>query len=237
MRSAAETEIRDAVVARLRAIRPGARICHEVNVTTFVHQNRMDLLAVDVGEIIAVEIKSERDEMKRATAQIPAMKSVSHHALIALHECHLVEHETNEWAAHYGKLDGKHYQRRPPPEAKGADAVWVFPECQRCPNGDSEVGLWRAPERRLEATLPSAAVDLLWRDELAELCGVLRVSAHRRSTMREMASALRWHCTGKELTLGVCSVLRRRKFAEADPPIDGKAAAPTRFDSTEHAMI
>lgn len=129
MRSAAEQELRDAVVARLRRWRPRARICHEVNCGSF-GPNRIDVMAVDIDEIIAVEIKSEKDKLDRAPKQISSMSNVAHHVVVALHEVHLIEQETNRWAAHYGRLDGKHYLSVIPPEAKGA-IPWVYPEAPR----------------------------------------------------------------------------------------------------------
>ena len=218
-RSAAETEIRESVVARLRLLRPSARICHEVNVSSF-GPTRMDLIAVDTDELIAVEIKSAKDVMKRAETQIRNMNAVAHHTIIALHEVHLVEQETNEWAAHYGRRDGKHYLQDVPPEAKLASLTWAYPERSRSPAGlDYHTGTWREPERRYLTSLPSPALDMLWRDELAWLCGTLRVSCAKRATMTDMLRELRWHCNGKELTRGICVALRRRKFAEADDAI------------------
>lgn len=217
MRSTAEQEIRDAVVARFRAIRPSARICHEVNCGVW-GPNRMDLMAVDVSEIIAVEIKSERDTIKRGPKQLEAMAGVAHHSIIALHEVHLVEHETNEWAASYSKADRKYYRRDVPDSLRSA-IPWVYPEYDRGVNYSGDVGMWRHPPSRMEHALPSSALHLLWRDELAALCDQLRVSRGKRSNMQEMVRALWWHATGKELKRGICAALRRRQFAEADAAI------------------
>ncbi len=217
MRSSAEQELRDAVVARLRKLRPNARICHEVNCGVW-GPNRMDVMAVDVAEIIAVEIKSEKDTITRGPKQLQAMSGVAHHSIIALHEVHLEERVTNEWAAHYCKPDRQHYLRGVPECLTGA-IPWVYPERQRAAGWNDDVGMWRAPEPRMEYALPSSAIHLLWRDELAALCDALRVSRGKRSNMQEMIRALWWHATGKELTRGICAALRRRKFAEADAAV------------------
>lgn len=218
MRSTAEQEIRDAVVSRLRERRPGARICHEVNCGIW-GPNRMDLIAVSKDEIIAVEIKSERDTLKRAVKQLGSMGTVAHWSVLALHEVHLVEKPTNEWAAHYGKMDGQHYLRDIPEQASGSIS-WVYPERERSAHGyDYNTGLWRMPEHRMGSALPSSALHLLWRDELAWLCDHLRVSRGKRANMTDMTRALWWHATGRELTEGICAALRRRKFAEADAAI------------------
>lgn len=227
MRSAAEQEIRDAVVERLRKLRPRARICHEVNVNG-QWSNRIDLLAVDEAELIAVELKSEKDTLKRANDQISAMQTVAHHIILALHERHLVEAETNRHAAHYSKIDRTFWMRKIPDEIRLrlGDMAWVYPEYQRSPQGyDLNTGMWREPERCYERVLPHDAINMLWREELLELCGKLRISVGKRPNMTEMIRALRWHANGRELTAGICSALRRRKFAEADDPAQLRAAA------------
>jgi len=223
-RSPAEAEIRDAVVARIRERRPNARIIHEINVSTY-GPNRIDVLAVDRAEIIAVEIKSAKDKLDRLPAQVEAMRGVAHHTVAALHEKFLIEQEPNQWAAHYER-DGKLYLRRVPDGINDAE-VWVYPEVRRAMSSADHDGMarWRFPDQRVETSLPSAALDMLWRDELFGLCGALRVSATRRSDMGSMKAALRWHCNGKELTRGVCAMLRARQCVEADPEIVERIAA------------
>lgn len=219
-RSADEGEIRTAVVERLRLHRPSARIIHEVNVSSF-GPNRIDVLAVDTAEIIAVEIKSKRDKLDRLPAQVEAMKGVAHHVIAAIHEKFLVEVATHEKAQHYQR-DGVFYMRTLPEGWKWSVEGWVFPERRRCINPDwphDSLERWHLPAQRLDAPLPAGALDLLWRDELFWLCGTLRVSAGRRATMSDMVEALRWHCTGKELTRGICAALRQRVCVEADAPI------------------
>lgn len=220
MRSAAEQEIRNAVVARLRQLRPSARICHEVNCGPW-GPVRIDVVCVDITEIIAVEIKSERDVLKRAEKQLAHMGLVAHHSILALHECHLVERETNPYAAHYGRLDGKHYRMALPDGLKRDGLIaWVYPEQQRGAEYDLGEGMWRHPEPRITLALPNTALHLLWRDELAWLCDLLQVPRGKKSNMSEMVRALWWHCTGAELTKGICAALRMRKFAEADAPVE-----------------
>ena len=80
-RSDAEGEIRDAVVQKLRMIRPNARIMHEINILNGV--NRVDVMAVDVAEIISVEIKSEKDKLARLADQMAAMRRVLQVAVAA----------------------------------------------------------------------------------------------------------------------------------------------------------
>ncbi|MBX4889794.1 NERD domain-containing protein [Rhizobium bangladeshense] len=227
-RSSSEAEIRDAVVARIRERRPDARIIHEINVSSH-GPNRMDLIAVDRAEIIAVEIKSAKDKLDRLEAQVKAMRGCAHHVVAAIHEKFMVERVTNDMAAHYQR-GGEFYRRDIPEDIRwGQATVWVFPEIWRSMASKQEGGYdfdatWRFPEKIIQTPAPAGAIDLLWRDELYELCGQLRVSATRRSTMPEMVSSLRWHCNGKELTLGICRALRARACTEADAPMYEAAA-------------
>jgi hypothetical protein len=219
-RSPAEAEVRDAVVAHIRAHRPSARIIHEINVSCY-GPNRIDLIAVSKAEIIAVEIKSAKDKLDRLPAQIAAMRSVAHRVVVGLHEKFLAESTTHEKARHYER-DGKFYLRRLPDGWDHSVLAWVYPRVRRTIDPSWEydrLEIWKMPQQRLDAPLPWAALGLLWRDELYELCGSLRVSAGRRANMDEMTEALRWHCTGKELTLGICAMLRARHCIEADPEI------------------
>lgn len=225
-RSESEAEIRDAVVARIRQHRPQARIIHEINVSTY-GPNRIDVMAVDRAEIISVEIKSAKDKLDRLETQMQAMQAVSHHAIAALHEKFLVEQSANRWVAHYER-DGTFYLRTLPDiRPLRTDNCWVYPETRRAMQGANLDfhARWSFPNQHLEAPLPHGALNLLWRDELFELCGALRVSVGKRATMGPMAAALRWHCTGAELTRGVCAVLRARRCAEADPEIIERIAA------------
>ncbi|WP_421925320.1 NERD domain-containing protein [Neoaquamicrobium sediminum] len=224
-RSAAEGEIREAVVARIRQQRPNARIIHEINVSTY-GPNRIDLIAVDREEIIAVEIKSAKDKLTRLPAQIEAMRGCAHYAVVALHEKFLVEKTTNQWDAHYER-DGVFYLKDLPDGVRRVNA-WVYPEMRRATGpgtGYDSLASWRFPQVRLDAALPSGALDLLWRDELYALCGALRIAVPKRASMGPMIQQLRWLCTGRELTRGICAMLRARRCIEADPEIIEKVEA------------
>lgn len=202
-RSSAEAEVRDAVVARLRLIRPGARIMHEVNACGF--GNRIDVLAVDRAEIIAVEVKSEKDKIDRLPDQLKAMRGVAHVTIAALHEKFLNpwEHGSNVWQA--------------PREARGA-TVWAFPEtAERRGFG---VARWEEPRPQPTVPLPGDAIHMLWAAELRQLCAALGVPAKARDTMPFMVNALRWRATGEHITKGICAALRARRCIEADPAIE-----------------
>lgn len=220
-RSEAEAEIRQAVVAHIRQHRPASRIIHEINASDF--GNRIDVLAVGEAEIIAVEIKSAKDKLDRLAKQTKAMRGLAHHTVAAIHEKFLVEKECNEWSAHR-EVDGRFYFDVPPEQIK-TGLTWVYPRRQRALDpSNTHLSKWRFPTIEPERTLPADALWVLWRDELATLCARYRLSVGRRANMSQMTSALRWYCTGRELTLGICSMLRARKCIEADAPITELAA-------------
>lgn len=216
-RSEAEAEVRRAVVNKLRTVRPNARIIHEINTCGF--GNRVDVMAVSPAEIIAVEIKSEKDKLTRLPDQISAMHGVAHHVVSAIHEKFLVEQETNQWAAH-SERDGKYFMRTTPRETNGSIA-WVYPEKRRALRTAKHDSHERWQELQLvpQTTLPNDAIHMLWRDELAELCGINGVAVPKRANMPLMVNSLWWSVAGGALTKGICAALRRRECIEADPPI------------------
>jgi hypothetical protein len=193
-RSSAEAEVREAVVARLRQIRPEARIMHEVNASSF--GNRIDVLAVSRAEIIAVEIKSERDKLDRLKDQVAAMRGCAQHVIAAVHNKFglTAVKEATQWHATH----------------------WFFP----ADNKD-----WTEPRPAISTPLPHGALDMLWREELLEMCGRFGVCVPKRPTMGAMLPALRWTLSGRDLTLGICAALRARQCVEADPAIELPALA------------
>ena len=193
-RSDAEGEVRQAVVARLRQIRPNARIMHEVNVSSF--GNRVDVLAVDRAEIIAVEIKSAKDKLDRLADQVKAMLGCAHHTIAAVHEKFglAAVREATGWRATH----------------------WFYP---------ADTAYWTEPRPSPTIPLPSGALDMLWRDELLTMCGKFSVCVGKRPTMGHMIPALRWQLTGRDLTLGICAALRARICVEADEAVAWSEAA------------
>lgn len=216
-RSPAEAEIREAVVAFLRQHRPNARIIHEINAS--FGGNRIDVMAVDRAEIIAVEIKSAKDKLNRLDSQMKAMKRVSHHALAVLHEKFLVESPSNEATAHFER-DGSYYRYDRPEGYQHNSNVWIFPQKPRAmkPAYD-RLAKWPAPNLQPFSTLPDTALEILWHDELRDLCNLLSIPAGKRPTNASMINSLRWLATGRNITSGICWSLRARECIEADPAI------------------
>lgn len=221
-RSKDEGLIRDAAVARIREMRPQARIIHEINCGSF-GPVRMDFIAVSPEEIIACEIKSKKDKLDRLPKQIEYMNKVAHQTVVAFHEKFLVEQKTNRHAAHYER-DGEYFLGANPPEINHRVRDWVYPERDRRMTPETLPGYtshwrWKLDPHKHCRALPQAALHLLWRDELYALCFALRIGVGKRATMPEMVAELRWNCSGKELTRGICAALRRRECVEADPAI------------------
>lgn len=193
-RSAAEAEVRDAVVERLRAIRPEARIMHEVNATAF--GNRIDVLAVSPSEIIAVEVKSAKDKLDRLADQVTAMTKCSHHVIAAVHEKFglTAVKDATRWKAEH----------------------WFYP---------AQIAYWTEPRMAVNRPLPAGAINMLWREELLAMCQRYGVQVGKRPTMGEMIPALRWQLTGRDITRGICAMLRGRACIEADDPVEWAEAA------------
>lgn len=216
-RSAAEGVIRAAVVEKLHTLRPKSRVIHEINIDC--GRSRTDVLCVGEAEIIAVEIKSEKDKLDRLPDQLGSMKKSAHRTIVAMHERFLVEQQTNKYVAHYMR-DGDYFLRYPPPETKGADEVWVFPEIKRAMTSDEvyrdNLYPWRDPSGSFQITLPEDALHILWREELYDLCLRLQMKIPKNARMKDMIERLRWERTGAEVTRGICAALRARTCIEAD---------------------
>jgi hypothetical protein len=210
-RSEAEREIRDAVVSKLRRCRPNARIIHEINLLD--GRVRCDVMAVDVAEIITVEIKSERDKLDRLAGQLDAMKRTSHTAIAALHRKFMPPVDSLA----VPKLDGMSWDQ----------IVWWHPKAKDLAEAHHSAFNWPDPplENALQVALPQEALSLLHAHELRELCGRLGIGLPQRPNMVVAAAALRWGATGRDICRGICAALRSREWAaEADDPIKEDAA-------------
>lgn len=205
-RSEAEAEVREAVVEKLRKIRPNARIIHEINVLG--GRVRVDVMAVDRAEIIAVEIKSKKDKLDRLPAQLDAMHRTCHTAIAALHRKFMPDPEK----CLHPRLEGMAYDQ----------IVWWHPSAQDMAEAHHPAFTWGdpMPESHLCKALPPEAMTLLHRHEMAQLCSDVGLYVDKKTNMKAMECALRWGATGRQITLGICSALRSREWAaEADPPI------------------
>lgn len=218
-RSEAEGEVRAAVVDYLRIQRPKARIIHEIN--TSLGGTRIDVMAVDRAEIIAVEIKSAKDKLDRLRDQMDGMKGVAHQAIAVLHEKFLSEeYRTNPGAAHYER-DGEYFMMDLPDDYRNMRNVWIFPQRNRRmrATGHGHKDRWPDLHHHLQEPLPAKAIWMLWSAELRELCNNLKIATGKRPTCEAMINALHWNASGRDITRGICAALRRRECIEADPII------------------
>lgn len=207
-RSSAEGEVREAVVAHIRTIRPNARIIHEINCSSY-GPNRIDVLAVSPTDILAVEIKSKKDKLDRLPAQIVSMRACASHVYAALHEKFLVP---------LGRAE--HGMGVTAPEQASGAMVWVFPRIDRkghveCRYEWIERDRWTKPK----LCLPPGAIHLLWREELQSICSSLGVTGVSKLNMPEAIDVITWSLTGEQITRTICATLRARRCVEADPKI------------------
>ena len=207
-RSAAEAEVRDAVISALRILRPSARIIHEINAGTW-GPNRIDVLAVDRSEIIAVEVKSAKDKLDRLPDQIKSMSAVAQHVIAALHEKHLVSIDNPKCPD----------IKKAPKQARGA-VVWCYPEAGTERGRSYGVAQWEKPAFMPKNCLPPGSLNFLWRDELFRACKDLGVAAKSTTTRPSMMNAINWNCTGQQISWAICAALRRRPCVEADPSVE-----------------
>lgn len=160
-RSEAEAEVRGAVVDYLRQIRPQHRIIHEINASG-QGSNRIDVLSVGEAEIIAVEVKSAKDKLDRLEDQMKAMQGVSHCAIAAIHEKHLIEKESNSYAAHYVR-DGQYFRKDLPGKHSYRYHWWVYPKKMRSMNGVHDtLHRWHGPRNGLQTALPDTAIKIFF---------------------------------------------------------------------------
>jgi hypothetical protein len=219
MSSAAEREIRDVVVSRLRELVPSARIVHELNCAG-QGTNRIDVAAITSDTIIGVEIKSQKDVLKRLTDQLKAFRKCCHVVVVAAHEKHFKEYRDDHWRddvpgelwLDHPEFFGKHVYSE--------NGVWRYPR--------PEQGRWGRPTWYFDIAkdtgwkFPLRSSDLLqmlWADELREECARHRIPIRSRADRGTMIRSMALMMTGREVAHAVCRQLRARSFAESDAPI------------------
>ncbi|RWB67575.1 hypothetical protein [Mesorhizobium sp.] len=209
-RSSAEVEIRDAVVARFRQLWPDARIIHEMNVEGGAA--RADIAAVQPERLWICEIKSERDTLSRLPQQLRFFGPSCHALIVAAHA---------KWTLSPGMSGphGKHGGRSRLPSkldeaTKGLGYLydlWEYPE---------PVSMrWRQPYTQ-QVPWYRRMLELLWADEVRAVAAEHRISCMPRTPAYKLAPDIARMLTGREIEHAVCTHLRARTFAEADPPIE-----------------
>jgi hypothetical protein len=211
--SSAEREIRDYAAGRLREMLPDARIIHEL----VVGQCRADLAAVQPDRVTLVEIKSERDTLKRLDRQVKHFTRAGHDVIVIAHE---------RW------FDTTPYQNGAPRffpsdalvEASGGHsrAVWAYPEVPE----RYLFGTWEPKRYWSEQPEPHAAelLNLMWKEEMLSECRGYGLKATARDNMMKLTRLMQLELTGRQVVRSVCRQLRQREFPEADPPITEMSA-------------
>lgn len=204
--SAAEREIRDYAAARLRQMMPEARIIHEL----VVGGCRADLAAVQPDRVTLVEIKSEKDTLKRLPEQVRQFERAAHGVIVIAHE---------RWfnTTPYNNGNGRFVPGTDLQAGSGINAVWAYPELADRPS----YGTWSLQRFWSAQPEPHAArlLELCWKDELLAECKRHRIAATSRTNMTTMIRDMALLMTGREIAQAVCRQLRMRRFPEADEPI------------------
>lgn len=223
--SASEREIRDYAANRLRQILPGSRIIHEL----VVGGCRADLAAVERERITLVEIKSQKDVLKRLDVQMRHFERAAHSVIVIAHE---------KWFDRTPYNTG-HPRFVPSDElekgVKDRATIWAYPEQADRPL----YGTWALPYWKLTGFQPRASemLLLLWKSELLAEAGRHHVSCSTRSTVTHLVREMAWHMTGKEIAQAVCRQLRGRPFPEADPPIAPDIVAAASVNADTEAVL
>lgn len=186
-----EQAMRDMIVPRLRQDYPEARIVHELPLR--YSTNRIDLAAITPDRIIAVEVKSSRDEMRRLERQVRAFLPVSPKIIVAL---------APKWL-------------RKPKGAKlsvaeeilgriGRVETWAV--CAETATLDKVDGGTHALATPWSAQL----LDMLWRAELEAIATEYGVAVKRRPSHSVLRDACEAALTGTQIRTAVCTALRAR---------------------------
>lgn len=231
--SIAEERIRSKVEAQLRLEFPDARIIHELNMQW--GGIRLDLAAVRPSAITLVEIKSERDVLKRLASQVEAARKITgdvrvyvtekhRAALVDARREHLADangHTIVDWVEH-PKTGGRRGVYQPNPA--------FIPQLSRCRiQIETETGFewcrkmhptwWDRTVMEHVAQGP-ALLELLWAEELAQLLCDARLSTPRRANREIMKRLAIEDLSLRQIRAGVCKALRGRTFARADSQLE-----------------
>lgn len=230
--SAAEERIRAKVEAALRREFPDARIAHEVNISQ--GGCRMDLAAVRPSFLSLVEIKSERDVLKRLPEQVRQALTITGdvRVYIAAKHAKAVGAMMDEYVrgpdGRYQVVwseDGRRGTYTPNRiYCRDLTRCRVYVETE---DGFSDLDPHMANHwvRDVMHHMPDhrAMLEMLWADELRALLASHRVGTTPKSS-REVNKRLALEfLTGRQIREGVCTSLRDRPFARADDAVGAAA--------------
>ncbi len=224
--STSEERLRALAVAALRVARPGARIVHELNMEG-QGSIRLDLAAVDADHLILVEIKSEKDVLKRLKDQLAAAQNVANEVWLVITIKHA---EAILAAADYktGFLEGD------------AELYTLLRRTRiliENTQGELQVltaGRFTVYDGHNLLPDPRKLFAVLWS---IEMWGALMHLGAGRSTMSVMTRFAVEELTGAQIRRAVCAALRSRPFARADAPIETPVASPKPQPAPQPSLI
>ena len=205
-----ERKIRAAVVDHIREKLPRARVVHELK----CNGRRADVAAVERNRLLLFEIKSEKDTLARAKAQLERFSQSSHGTVLVLHEKHFDHAPYHNGRTRCVSPVGRHHNM----------SVWIYPKGAARGTPTSRTYAWTLPRPQLELEQPAPAwfLGLLWRAELLRIANRYDVLLKSRDNKTIITRKLVWGLTGGEVCHGVCAALRSRPFAYADRPISDR---------------
>jgi len=229
--SECEERIRSVVVDSLRRTMPTARIIHELMLRQGVGP-RLDVAAVTPDRIVLVEIKSERDVLKRLQAQVEASLLVTNDvrvvvaekhrkAVVAMERPYLLDPVTERTVM--TPPDAKGHQRSVPNPAyiEGLTRCTVQVETpQGLERAGPYTGLLHGPRDPVAMVSSGDLWELLWHGEAATVLNAYGLQAGARTNRHAMKMAAMENLTGGQVRRGVCAMLRSRNFARADERVD-----------------
>lgn len=212
-RSCEELAMRGLVERWGRANWPRARLVHELVVNT----KRIDMAFVNTNHLIGVEIKSSRDTLERWREQAIEYHKTLPEVWIAFAPKWLGDPGIDDIGGSLRYATGK--------ILVSADEDLVSLKADQYPGGTCYERAAQANE-----TLTVPMLDLLWRDELTEMCESHFIRVRSVDTMPTLKVAAARNLTGIQIIKGVCKALRARdSFPQdpaSDPPItDGDGSA------------
>lgn len=225
--SQAEERIRAKIEIALRREFPAARIVHELNMSQ--GGVRLDMAAVRPDGITLVEIKSERDVLKRLRDQITAALRITGDVRVYAAEKHraaLLDAGRSEQADADGKTiidwvtEGSsrigRSRKNPAYIAELRRARVMIEAGEGFEDLDRYQGVHWLRDVMEHMADPRAQLEMLWADELRELLARHRVGTTPRAS-REVNKRLALELlTGRQIRESVCASLRDRPFARAD---------------------
>jgi hypothetical protein len=196
--SEAEERIRGVAEAALRRRRPSARIIHELVLDQGTC--RIDLASVTEDEIVLVEIKSERDVLKRLGKQLGLATRIANETWLCIGEKHAAAIDQLRWAREDRELSAALRSSRTMIERDGLLVPCRFSHHPSDPP---------VPDVR-------KVLMMLWAAELQHIARPWGGwSKPRYWCMRTIVENM----NGREIRRAVCDTLRRRPFARADDQV------------------